>query len=324
MLFGIGLSMSPSIDDIEIFVAVAKSSSMRRAADQLGISPSIVSRQIAKLEDIFGKTLFERRPNGVKLTSVGQVFFDHAIRILHHMADLQTDIQLEAHEKAGIVNIASVEGVTKNFLAPELAAYRKENPHTAFNLRVLGRNLVLSAVEDYEAEIGLVYDHFSNPGIEIVGQWKQPLLAFVRSGHSLLSSHATVKDLEQWHYALPDDSFGIRRIASSVFQKRHLKLSPMLVTNQLQFLIQSAIESDLIIFMPLQAARQEVEQGLLVPMDTGFPEFQHRFISFVVHRSRPRASHVQAVLDHLIAAIPHAEEADRKLLDTVGIFKLYE
>lgn len=315
--------MSPSIDDIRIYVAVAKSGSMRRAAEQLGITPSIVSRQIAKLEDIFGKALFERRPNGVKLTSVGRIFQEHAIKILHNIADLQTDIQLDAHEKAGIVHIATVEGVTKNFLAPGLAKYRQENPQTAVHLRVLGRNLVLSAVEDYEAEIGLVYDHFSNPSIEIIAQWKQPLLAFVRKDHPILQQPASMKDLEQWHYALPDESFGIRRIASSVFYKRQLRLSPMLITNQLQFLIQSAIASDLITFMPLQAARQEVEAGTLVPVDTGFPEFQHRFISIVVHRARPRAAHVQSVLDYLVDTIPEAEEADRKLLQMVGIFNLH-
>lgn len=316
--------MSPSIDDLKAFVTVAKLSSMRRAADQLGLSPSIISRQIAKLEEIFSQTLFERRPNGVELTPSGKVFFEHATRVIHNMSDLATDLQLAAYDKTGLVNIATVEGVTKSFLAPHLALYQKENPHTAIHLRVLGRNLVLSSVEDYEAEIGLVYDHFSNPSVEIIAQWKQPLLAFVRKDHPLLLSNATASDLEYLHFALPDESFGIRRLATSVFEKRRIRLSPVLVTNQLQFLIQSAILSDLITLMPLQAARQEVEQGLLIPVETGFPEFRHRFISFVVHKARPRSSHVQAVLDYLIKAVSLAEEADRKLLETVGVFKIHE
>ena len=315
--------MSPSIDDLKAFVTVAKSKSMRRAADQLGLSPSIISRQIAKLEEVFDATLFERRPNGVELTPIGNVFLEHAIKVLHTMSDLATDLQLAAFDKTGIVNIATVEGVTKSFLAPNLGLYQKANPQTAIHLRVLGRNLVLSSIEDYEAEIGLVYDHFSNPSIEIIAQWKQPLLAFVRKDHPLLQADTSVRNLENWNYAIPDTSFGIRSLADSVYAKRKLRLSPLLVTNQLEFLIQSTILSDLITLMPLQAARQEVEQGKLLPVDTGFPEFRHRFISFVVHKARPRSSHVQSVLDYLIKAISIAEEADRKLLESVGTFKFH-
>lgn len=316
--------MSPSIDDLKAFVTVAKATSMRRAADQLGLSPSIVSRQIAKLEEFFGQILFERRPNGVEVTPVGNVFLNHVTKVLEHMSDLETDLQLAAHEKTGIVSISTVEGVTKSFLAPNLTRYQVAYPDTTVHLRVLGRNLVLSSIEDYEAEIGLVYDHFSNPSVEIIAQWKQPLLAFVRKDHPILQSEASGADLEQWHYALPDKSFGIRRLATSVFDKKGLRLSPKIVTNQLQFLIQSTILSDLITLMPLQAARQEVDQGLLIPVDTGFSEFRHRFISLVVHKARPRAAHVQAVLDYLIEAVCHAEEADRRLLETVGVFKIHE
>lgn len=316
--------MSPSIDELKAFVTVARSSSMRRAADQLGLSPSIISRQIAKLEEFCAQTLFERRPNGVELTPLGKIFYEHALKILHNMSDLITEMQLETDKKTGIVNIATVEGVTKSFLAPHLAQYHKSSPQTAIHLRVLGRNHVLSSVEDYESEIGLVYDHFSNPSVEMVAQWKQPLLAFVRKNHPLLQSQAKVINLEDWYYALPDASFGIRRLADTVFSKRGLKLSPALVTNQLQFLIETTILSDFITLMPLQAVRQEVEQGQLIAVDTGFPEFRHRFISFVVHKTRPRSPHIQAVLDYLVNAIDLAKEADRKLLGTVGVFKIQE
>lgn len=300
----------PSVHDLKCFVTLARLGSMRRAADHEHVSPSAISRQIARLEDAVGKPLFERRPDGVALTPVGEIVLRHAEEVLRQMVDL--GFELDAQNRAGTVRIVSIEGITRSFLAPIMGQLRRDTPDIFVSLRVLGRDRVLSAIEDYEAEIGAVYDHFSNPAVAAVARWKQPLLAFVRAGHPALDGGGF--DPAAWDYALPDDSFGIRQLVNAAFHKRRLPLAPVIVANQLQFLIQTAIESDVVTLMPLQAARIEVERGALVPVETGFQELDYRFVSFIVHRTRPRAAHVQALLDLLVARIAAAETADRQLL----------
>lgn len=305
------------IEDLRTFILVAELGSMRRAADHLATAPSVVSRQIARLEQVYDRILLERRPSGIALTSAGQIFLRTARDLTRSFSDLEAELSQDGASRRGIIRLHTIEGVTRSFLAPLIARFRAENPEIGFSLTIQGRKLVLASVEEYEADLGIIYDHFTSPSAEPVAQWKQPLLAFVRPGHPLLAIAPERRSLDAWPCAVPDQTFGIRRLVQAAYQSRGMTLRPVIVANQLQSLLQAAIEDDLITYMPLQAARHEVERGLLVPIETGFSELEYRFATFIVHASRPRAPHVDAFLKAIRAAIAPAEAADAALLASV-------
>ncbi|NOU03086.1 MAG: LysR family transcriptional regulator [Novosphingobium sp.] len=66
----------PPLRAIEAFVRIARMGSARAAADELGLSPSALSRRVAALEDFIGKRLFTRQHQAMKLTDDGQAFYD--------------------------------------------------------------------------------------------------------------------------------------------------------------------------------------------------------------------------------------------------------
>jgi DNA-binding transcriptional LysR family regulator len=65
-----------------IALAVARHRSIRSAARELGLAPSVISRRLHSFEDGLGVSLFERRPSGVKLTEAGAEFLPDAGRLL--------------------------------------------------------------------------------------------------------------------------------------------------------------------------------------------------------------------------------------------------
>jgi len=65
----------PPLRAIEAFVRIVRLGAARAAADELGLSPSALSRRVAALEDFIGKRLFTRQHQAMRLTDEGQAFY---------------------------------------------------------------------------------------------------------------------------------------------------------------------------------------------------------------------------------------------------------
>jgi LysR family transcriptional regulator, glycine cleavage system transcriptional activator len=65
----------PPLRAIEAFIRIVRLGSARAAADELGLSPSALSRRVSALEEFIGKRLFTRQHQAMKLTDEGQAFF---------------------------------------------------------------------------------------------------------------------------------------------------------------------------------------------------------------------------------------------------------
>ena len=71
---------------LRYFVTVVEEQSITKAAEKLCIAQPPLSRQIQKLEEELGITLFERGSRPVKATEAGMFFYEHAVQILTHTA----------------------------------------------------------------------------------------------------------------------------------------------------------------------------------------------------------------------------------------------
>ena len=107
-------------DDLRVFLAVAQAGSLRRAARALRLGQPTVGRHIRQLEHSVGAPLFERSPDGHRLTREGQDLLPMA----QSMADAATAIDRRraafGPEAGGGVRVVAGEWVSR-FLAPRLA-----------------------------------------------------------------------------------------------------------------------------------------------------------------------------------------------------------
>lgn len=120
----------PSPSALRVFDAAARAGSFRAAADDLGVTPTAVSHQIANLEAQLGAALFERRARGVALTEAGA-----RLAATTRDAFLRLDAAVdEIRARATAVTIAATPAFAALWLARRLAAFEAERP--GWSLRV--------------------------------------------------------------------------------------------------------------------------------------------------------------------------------------------
>jgi DNA-binding transcriptional LysR family regulator len=115
------------LDDLATFVEVADAGGVSAAARRLGVSKSIVSRRLVRLESELGVQLLARTTRGAALTEAGVTFRDHAARVCAEI-DLARETILPAGDLRGRLRIAAPLSFGPTHLAPVLAQLARRHP----------------------------------------------------------------------------------------------------------------------------------------------------------------------------------------------------
>src|SRR6185295_15691451 len=116
----------PPLDLIQGFEAAARNLSFTKAADELFITQSAVSRQIRALEEHLGVTLFERRPRALVLTEAGRTLQRAAGELLERLQQV-TD-GLRADRAAPQLTVTTTNGFASLWLIPRLRGFTAMHP----------------------------------------------------------------------------------------------------------------------------------------------------------------------------------------------------
>jgi LysR family glycine cleavage system transcriptional activator len=117
----------PSSNTLLCFDAAARHRSLTRAAVELSLTQSAVSRQILALEEYLGTALFKRTRHGMELTPVGA---DYAARVAQRLGAMEQDTLdiMGASAPGGDVHLASVPTFAAQWLIPRLGDFAQLHP----------------------------------------------------------------------------------------------------------------------------------------------------------------------------------------------------
>jgi DNA-binding transcriptional LysR family regulator len=116
------------------FVAVTDTGSFSGAAQQLGQTPSGVSRTIARLEQQLGMTLIHRTTRRLDLTEEGGWLLGRARRILAELEETESQAALARAQPAGIVRVNAATPALDHLIAPQLADFLDAYPQVQVEL----------------------------------------------------------------------------------------------------------------------------------------------------------------------------------------------
>lgn len=217
--------------------AIARTGSIRSAAEQINQTPSAVQRRLQNYETELGYEIFERTSKGVRLSAAGELAIQH---IRHTMAEterLNSRIADLSGQRRGHINIGCSQALMPYFLPAEVARYQQEHPDVTFNVQVMEHTQAANALEAFQVDIALVCDDKPAPDYEVHLAIPQRLSAVMAQDHPLARFDVLrLRQAYEYPVALALRGFSGRMLLERALHDKTFKKPPSLESNSFEFL----------------------------------------------------------------------------------------
>jgi DNA-binding transcriptional LysR family regulator len=252
--------------EIELFVQVAETGSLSRAADVLDLSNAAASRHLSALEERLGARLVERNTRRLYLTDTGQEFFRRAKTVLTELKDAESAVNATGLDPTGVLRITASLSFSVHHVAPLLREYTQRYPNVQVHVESANRyldiidNNIDVAIRTRESEPD------SNITIRRVAETRRIMAASPR----YLSQHGfpkTLDDLLQHKmlmYTYANNPNELRFTRGN--ETATVTVKGLLESNDGQILRAAALDGMGILVQPTYILYEDIVAGRLVPV----------------------------------------------------------
>ncbi|MFM0133798.1 LysR family transcriptional regulator [Paraburkholderia sediminicola] len=143
-----------ALDGVEVLLSVAQHRSFRRAAAELGVTPSAVSQTVRVLEARIGAALFIRTTRSVGLTEAGERFLSHAKPAFDELVAASEVARGLGQRPTGLLRLSVPRAVMPILLEPLIASFCQAYPEVEVEIST-SKELIDLAAEGFDAGIRL-------------------------------------------------------------------------------------------------------------------------------------------------------------------------
>ncbi len=276
-----------TLEQLRIFIAVAESQHVTRAAETLRLTQSAVSAAIGALERRYGVALFDRVGRRIELNAEGRLFLNEARAVLARAAAAELALSELSGLKRGTLSVHASQTISSYWLPPRLVAFRRAYPLIEVKLAVGNTAQTAKAVLDGTAELGFVEGHVDDPALEQSVVGRDQLVVVAAPDHPWTrKKRLTDADIAESEWVLREPGSGTRSEFEAALIGKGMSPDALKVVLELpnNEAVRAAVQagcgataiSELVVEAPLRA-------GMLVAMEYELPAR-----SYLVARHRER------------------------------------
>lgn len=187
-----------------------------KAAEELHVAQSAVSRQIHRLEEELGVRLFMQRGRNVQLTPVGQLFLRRAESVLADLDRAVTEIHEFLDPEVGEIRLGFPHSLGIQLVPQVVAAFRRLHPNVKFKFR---QGMFPSLIRDVtEAEVDLAFiSPYPDKSEQVTGEiiLTEELFAILPANHRLaMEDSIQLSELKDDNFVLFSPGYSLRPIVT--------------------------------------------------------------------------------------------------------------
>ena len=273
-------------DDLKLFAHLVKAGSVSRAAIEMGVDQSTVSRRIAAFEKDIGVRLLHRSGRGVVLTDRGQQLLDYATAIDKLLGEAERAMRAGAGNGPARLHIAAQPTIAHMLFAPLGHALRQRFPTTRLRFVEALASQIFEQLANGELDAAIVYlpEHTGATRFDVL---LDEGVCLVTPGAFRLQGDALpVRVLGDIPLILPSTHHGLRLMAETLAAREHFPLKLALECDGSIAILKRLVMQDCgCTLLPQAAVADEVAAGLLKSYRLVDPEVR-RCVGIVQGKNR--------------------------------------
>lgn len=237
------------METFRLIEAVARAGSIRKAAEDAGLTASALNRRIARFEEEFGAQIFERLARGVRLNPAGELVLQHYRAQRSDMARVQSQVADLTGVRRGHVTVACSQALIPYFLPEQIALYRRAHPGVTFAVNVRDRARAEEELAAFRSDLALVFEPVLMVDFEVIHQIPQPVCAVLAADHPLAAKpEIRLRDCLDHPHAAPAASYGVRTLLDRAARARGRRVTPVVETDSFELIRRYALHEGVVGF----------------------------------------------------------------------------
>lgn len=287
--------------EMRYFLAVADCGSLSAASAQLFVAVSAISRQIQRLEQQLGVTLFARHARGMVLTEAGEIFAHHVRKNLLDMEYALAEIKGLKAVRRTLIRVACTDGLAFTLLPRLIAAFRRDHPGVLFDVRVASAQGVAELLRSGECDVALQFSLHAERAVEVVGSWPAPVLLVMHDSHPLAGvPQVALADLSHYPLALPQQNTTVRQLFELYQPHEYHLIEPVLTCDNFSTLFHFLLRTPLAVTICSSfTLAEEAQQQGLVMRAVNIDQLSQRTLQLQTQSGRPRSAALTLFLTFL-------------------------
>ena len=257
-----------NLNDILIFTKVVEQGGFTAAAEILDLPKSSVSRGVSRLETRLQTRLLQRSTRRVNLTEIGRSYYEYCRRIIHELEEANTIVASYQSQPSGLLRITAPYILGQAFLGEIVTEFLAAYPQVRCQIELSNRRVdLIEEGFDLAIRAGTLPD--SSLIMTHLGRAKAELFASA----TYLENQGTPQIPPQLSsHILLDNANNLSKFwtLSRGPEQIEVAISPRLVSNDVEILLETAIAHQGIAALPKFVALQGVENNQLKPVLPGW------------------------------------------------------
>lgn len=204
--------MLPDLVSLALFVRVAETRSITKAAEASHIALAAASRRISLLEHQYGVKLLDRTARGAELTPAGKAVLHRARQILGQVDQLKSDMTEYASGGKGHIRIQASASAISQFLPADLATFAALAPQVVIALEERFSGEIVQALREGATDVGVIMEGTPMEGLQWFDYKVDQLVAVVPRKHPLRSRSVLFSALLDYDFVALESATAITRL----------------------------------------------------------------------------------------------------------------